>query len=90
MSDSAEAVRRVIAEETGRELHHLGLETNLRRDLGLDEEDVAHILREVESELDVVFDADAPAEVDTVGRLIRMAQLQRGGLPFRRRTRTVR
>ncbi len=84
MSETAEAVRRVISEETGRELHELALETSLRGDLRLDDKDVAHILREVESECDVVFDTDDATEIDTVGKLIRRAEMHRGGILTRR------
>lgn len=85
MSDTATAVRRVIAEETGRELHELALDTDLRRDLGLCDDAVLGLVIEVESELDVVFDADEPGTVDTVGRLIRLAERQADRFTRRRR-----
>ena len=85
MSDTAERVKRVIAEETGRELHELGPGVDLRRDLGLSDEDVGYLMREIESECDVVLDADEPAEVTTIGRLVRVVERRRDRFIRRRR-----
>ena len=85
MTDTADRVRRVLAEETGREPHRLGPDTELRADLGLDDAGVRHLLIELESEFDVVCDSDDVAEVTTLGRLVRLVERHQGRFARRRR-----
>ena len=74
MSDFDRRVKRVIAEETGREAHEMAPEVDLARDLRLDRGDLRHLLMELESEFDIVFDSDDLAELTTVGRLVRLVE----------------
>ena len=74
MSDFDRRVKRVIAEETGREPHEIGPEVDLAGDLRLDRGDLRHLLIELESEFDIVFDSDDLDEISTVGRLVRLVE----------------
>ncbi len=85
MSDVATRVKNVIAEELGAEVALLSPATRLREDLGLSDGDLSYLLAEVESEFDIVLDADDGAEASTVGRMIRLVEKHAASFDRRRR-----
>ena len=59
--------------------------TRLRDDLGLEGEDLAYVLGEVESEFGITLDARAHTQTTTVGGIIRLVEGELAG--FARRAR---
>ncbi len=48
-----EKIREIIAEQTGKEIEEITLETNVQEDLGADSLDLFQIINDIEDEFDV-------------------------------------
>ena len=62
-----EKIQAIIADQLGKELEEITLETNFTEDLGADSLDLFSIISELESAFDMEFSADAGEQIKTVG-----------------------
>ena len=59
-----EKIREIIAEQTGKDVEEITLETNVKEDLDADSLDLFHIINDIEDEFDV--SVEDPESIVTV------------------------
>lgn len=67
-----EKIREIIAEQTGKDIEEITLETNVKEDLDADSLDLFQIINDIEDEFDVKI--ENTDEIKTVADVVKMVE----------------